>query len=211
MLLLPRAFLLSVNLQFADFYTLNPFVIVALVVECFGVTTICEGAFRECKSLRAIELPDSVQDINRMMVSRCTSLESIRLSSALTSIGEYTFSGCKSLHTVELPSALKKIIHNAFQGCSSLTEIRIPENVEEIWFEAFLNCSSLKTMRMPVSLRSFGRGVLQGCDTLETIELYGKLSKDKPIPEWLETLVSDKCSTCEIILEGRRITSINKD
>ena len=31
------------------------------------------------------------------------------------------------------------------------------------------------------------------------------------LPEWLDTLVSDKCSTCEIILEGRRITPINKD
>ena len=174
-----------------------------------SVTHIYGGAFRGCTSLKTVVLPDSIQDMHRMIFTDCTSLESVRLPNAVTSIGEYTFSGCDSLRTVELPANLRKIVHNAFLGCRSLSEITVPEHTEEIWFEAFMNCTSLKKLRMPITLKDFGRDVLKGCTALESIELYGKLPKDKPIPEWLAKLAfDDRCNARKILIAEGRIDSV---
>ena len=174
-----------------------------------GVTVIYEGAFRSCDSLKTLVLPDSVQDMRRMIFTDCASLETVKLPDSVTSIGEYTFSGCHKLRTVILPANLRQIIHDAFLGCESLTEITVPEKTEEIWSEAFMNCKSLKKLRIPVTLQSFGRDVLKGCTALETIELYGKMPKDKPIPEWLANMAfDDRSNAREILTSEDRIDAV---
>ena len=81
-----------------------------------NTTGIADGTFYYCRSLTAIDIPESV-----------------------TSIGRYAFSGCSSLTTITIPEGVTSIGWSAFSGCSSLTTINIPESVTSIGESAFSN------------------------------------------------------------------------
>ena len=63
------------------------------------VTTIGKDAFRYCKSLTSVTIPNSV-----------------------TTIGGYAFSGCESLKSVTIPNSVTRIGWGAFYGCDNLPE-----------------------------------------------------------------------------------------
>ena len=82
------------------------------------------GAFSDCKTLKAIEIPASVETIEAS-----------------------AFKGCSKLTTVtfEKGSQLKTIggdgsFYGAFYGCTALTAIEIPASVETIEASAFKGC-----------------------------------------------------------------------
>ena len=81
------------------------------------VTSIGNGAFYDCKSLRNIVFPDSV-----------------------TSIGDSAFEGCTSLTSLVIPDSVTSIGDSAFDGCSSLTDIVLPDSVTSIGDCAFFLC-----------------------------------------------------------------------
>ena len=70
-----------------------------------GVTSIGNGAFRECSSLADITIPEGV-----------------------TSIGIKAFRGCSSLAAITIPDRVTTISNYAFWGCSSLMAITIPDD-----------------------------------------------------------------------------------
>ncbi len=68
------------------------------------VTVIGDNAFFDCKSLKSINIPDSV-----------------------TEIGTRAFYGCKSLTLITVPDSVKVIKPFAFRECTSLTSIKLPD------------------------------------------------------------------------------------
>ncbi len=78
------------------------------------VTTIDQGAFSECTSLKSVTIPKGIKKIEF-----------------------YAFSDCKNLKTVALPSGLEVIEGSAFNGCASLENVNIPKSVKSIGLFAF--------------------------------------------------------------------------
>ena len=70
-------------------------------------TAIRSSAFQDCRTLRTINLPNSVNYID-----------------------SYAFNGCVSLVSIALPSALEEIGYQAFWGCSKLVEVFNPSKLE---------------------------------------------------------------------------------
>lgn len=64
------------------------------------VTSIDWAAFRDCSSLKYIEIPNSVTSIGEGAFFSCGSLTSIEIPNSVTSIGECAFSGCSSLTNI---------------------------------------------------------------------------------------------------------------
>ena len=87
-------------------------------LDGYPVVCIWERAFRGCRSLTGIVLPEGLEDI-----------------------AEEAFCGCSSLTYIILPNGLRYIGSRAFSGCSSLNRVVIPVSVTTIGFDAFEDCA----------------------------------------------------------------------
>lgn len=101
------------------------------------VTTIGQGAFKDCKNLESIVLPKRLQEIYREAFQNCVKLKSIVLPNTIKKIGISAFEGCSSLSSVTLGTGLREIGIWAFNDCPSLKSITIPANVTYIGAKAF--------------------------------------------------------------------------
>ncbi|MBO7239472.1 MAG: leucine-rich repeat protein, partial [Bacteroidaceae bacterium] len=85
-----------------------------------SVTSIGEGAFKNCSSLTAVEIGNSVTNIGEGAFMNCSSLTGIEIGNSVTSIGEGAFMDCSSLAAVEIGNSLTSIGERAFDNCSAL-------------------------------------------------------------------------------------------
>lgn len=106
-----------------------------------GLASVGSISFRDCKSLRNIEIPDF-----------------------MTVIYEGCFSGCEALNEVKLPPTVKEIRQDAFAYCSSLKEIELPVGVMlSNW--AF-NSAGLEKVVIPAGVTTIGNAAFGGCAQL---------------------------------------------
>ncbi len=138
-----------------------------------GKSVICigEDAFKGCKSLSSIKLPEGVTEIGDRAFSECSNLRSIKLSENITSIGNNTFSSCSSLGNIKLPEGLKSIGEWAFSYCSSLSSIELPKGVTSIEESTFEGCRNLNSIKLPEGLTSIEDDAFSVCKSLNSIEL----------------------------------------
>ncbi len=73
----------------------------------------------------------------------CTSLENINLPGNLVNIGMKAFAYCTSLTSLQIPDGTQTIDQGAFASCTGLTQINIPSSVYEMGALAFVNCPAL--------------------------------------------------------------------
>ncbi len=162
--------------------------------EVFAVTGIGMGAFKDCKSLGkivlpetiekigmgaffncaylpSIILPESVKEIGQAAFRDCKMLKSINLPNGLTLLNGLTFYGCRSLESIELPNSLSSISLRVFEGCESLASVKIPKGLTKIGEASFAGCSSLETIDMGDSLEFLSLHYFEGCNALKTIVL----------------------------------------
>jgi hypothetical protein len=91
----------------------------------YPVTKIGTGAFKECKLLTEVVIPNNI-----------------------TIIGSHAFSGCKSLIKVVIPDSVTSIRQGAFSGCDALEKVTIGKNVVNIEQYAFMNSSNLDRLEI---------------------------------------------------------------
>ncbi len=111
-----------------------------------AVTEIGRGGFNGCHSLRAVELPPSIERIGDFAFNACDSLKAIDLPASLTEVGDHAFSGCAMLKTVVIPDAVRSIGDFAFFGCTQVTSVSIGKGLESIGQRAFQRCQQLRTI-----------------------------------------------------------------
>ncbi len=90
------------------------------------------GAFRGCRNLTNISIPNSVKNIGSYEFSGCSGLTSIVIPNSVTSIGGYAFFDCDSLTSITVPNSVTSIGSYAFDDCNLLTSIIIPNSVTRI-------------------------------------------------------------------------------
>ena len=79
---------------------------------------ICDGAFRYCKSLQSVTIPNSVTKIGDKAFEKCVSLQSITIPNSVKSIGNRAFCLCRSLQSITILNSVRNIGNNAFLGCN---------------------------------------------------------------------------------------------
>jgi hypothetical protein len=124
-----------------------------------GVTSLPggwqNGAFYDCKNLRAITFPSS-----------------------LTDIGIDCFMGCSALSIEVSLTNLNNISYGAFQS-TAITKIldlgkitTIPNAGSSSSHKTFGNCSQLEVAKLPSTLESIGNKAFSGCSILKTVVIY---------------------------------------
>ena len=68
-----------------------------------GVTTIGEGAFRNCSKLKYLIIPEGVVSIKSSAFMYCSELQSIVIPPGVTSIEGYAFYGCSGIRSLVIP------------------------------------------------------------------------------------------------------------
>jgi len=114
-----------------------------------SVTTIQMNAFRGCRSLVRITIPDTITVIDDDAFRDCDSLRYIRLPINLELISIAAFANCKSLEAVFLPSTVTSINNAAFGYCTSLRFCILTDTID-LGHGVFRGC----TNRLPTAVRN---------------------------------------------------------
>ena len=146
-----------------------------------NVLKIGEGAF-ENLSIRSVEFPKGLREIDRFAFRNCHHLTTIQLPDNVECIHEEAFVDCSGLKTISTPKKLKPGILS-FSGCSSLVSICFPVGVTGVCCR---NCTSLQSVQLPESVSVLQAGAFEGCNSLQTIRL----------PEGLKTIYQGAFSGC---------------
>jgi len=114
---------------------------------------IAGGTFRNCHSLSAIIIPDSITSIQSYAFSGCSSLESLVIPSSVISIEGSTFEGCSSLKSVVFLGSVEPRSSggvngrvNAFGSCDALNYVCVPPDYTSLSFcgkDVYFSSSSL--------------------------------------------------------------------
>ena len=119
--------------------------------EDFQANPLCKGGtlYLRGECVNELTMPASITTIGNGSFAGCGSIRSIVIPETMERVGLNAFSQCKNLTEVVVSSHSKTIISNAaFQGCSSLTTVFLPESVTVIGENAFRECQKL-TMIAP--------------------------------------------------------------
>ena len=135
-----------------------------------GVKVIGDGAFKLCKSLTSINIPNSVTTIGDLAFGGCKSLTNINIPNSVTTIGEGAFEFCKSLTNINIPNSVTTIGNSAF-ACASLISINIPNSVTTIGDSAFSGCDYLASINIPNSVTTIGKDAFSYCASLASINI----------------------------------------
>lgn len=136
-------------------------------------------AFGECSTLKSVEIPESVEAMDKSAFASCTNLAEVKISSGLKNIGETAFYGCGKLENITIPDSVIKMDAAVFYGCEKLENITISNNLESIGQYAFQECNSLKSIKIPDSVTKMDEGVFYKCGNLENITIPSKVTSIK--------------------------------
>lgn len=96
----------------------------------YTVTGIRKGAFKDCKELKSVFIPQSIEVIGDEAFMNCYNLETVTTPEAsFKTLGALAFGACINLSKVNLPGTLIHIKGNAFYQCPSITKVHLPCSV----------------------------------------------------------------------------------
>ena len=132
------------------------------------ITRILKDAFRECKTLRSVHIPDSIVSIEEWAFA-FSEIAYVRLPDTLTSIEPFVFYSCKRLTSIHIPSGVLSIGDDSFSLCTALTSLDIPPSVQSIGKGSFSSCNSLTSIVIPATVRSLDDNAFSYCASLQEV------------------------------------------
>ena len=170
-----------------------------IIPSCYNnlpVTKILDNAFKNCKNIRSVVIPDSVIFIDLTAFLGCSNLTSIVIdkknkvydsrnncNAIIETATNTLLQGCS---TTIIPDTVASIGCDAFNCCRNLTNIEISNSVENIGENAFFDCSSLISIEIPNAVKSIGDCAFVDCSSLTSID----------IPDSVESIGFDAFEYC---------------
>ncbi len=168
-----------------------------------SVTTIGEGAFRNCTGLTELTLPASITNIGADAFEGCTNLEKVNIQCEMSALPEGAFSGLTNLKEVaigkgDIParcfentaitsidlSGAAVIGERAFAGCTGITEVTLTDDVIAIGSGAW-DGISVPSFIIPA-------GIAADTSTIPTVDIanvrISDAATDDAVAAWNEVL-----------------------
>lgn len=160
-------------------------------INGLAVCVIGEDAFTDRASLKSVDIPETVQIIEKGAFKRCyylekvtgcegvvaieeyafaydTELEGFPFGDKLQIVGDYAFVWCESITEINVVSTLDYIGNYAFRDCRKVAEINFADEVVNIGKEAFM-ATDIKSLVYPYATGAIGEGAFKHCSALESI------------------------------------------
>ena len=182
------------------------------------VQTIGVGAFRGCRTLTSITIPNSVTRIESSAFGH-TGLASVEFSNSLEYIGNSAFAGCTSLISITLPNSRITIDQSAFYICYNLKTVTIPSSVTFIGKEAFSWCTALESVTSYITdVFETGEKAFLNCSGATLYVPAGLVSTYQATADWNRLNVEEiagislklACSDCGKVTINDTFTFSNK-
>lgn len=143
------------------------------------VVGIGPDAFRGCKNIKTLLIPDGIRFIEGGAFAECSNLRKVVFPATLKRIGSDYFSGSSAsgafegclIESMILPPSLEVIGVNTFLGCTKLVKVVLPEQLKRINETAFFGCKTLNEIQFPLSLQQIGMHAFYGCESLSVLVL----------------------------------------
>ena len=129
-----------------------------------GTRLVDPEAFRNCKSVTRVEIPESLVSLGDYPLAECTALREIYVEDGNTkyfamdnvlyekaTMTLLNYPNGKDNKVFIVPSFTKSIASLAFAGNPYLNEVILHENLKWIGYNAFYNCVSMKRMEIPAN------------------------------------------------------------
>ncbi len=131
-------------------------VVIPATYNGLPVTAIGNSVFRDCTSLKAVTIPDSVTNIGNYAFSGCSNLEKMAVEEGnivyhskgnciIETASKTLIAGCQN-SVIPTDGSVTSIGASAFSGRSGITSITIPSSVTSIGGGAFASCNNLKSI-----------------------------------------------------------------
>ena len=88
-----------------------------------SVTIIGNYAFKGCKELKSITLPNTVTSIKNSAFDGCKGMTNITIPDSVTNMEDGAFYGCDGLANVIIGKDITRISKSMFYGCDALTDV----------------------------------------------------------------------------------------
>ena len=181
---------------------LNKYTYIKEIVIGDRVSSIGEGAFRECTSLTSVTIGNSVTSIGYYVFYGCTSLTSVTIGNNVAEIGFRTFENCTSLASITIPDSVTSIGQFAFANCTSLTSINLPNSITSLGGNAFNKCTSLTSINLPNSITIISNGVFSDCTSFTSITIPDSVTS-------IDQFAFSGCASLKSITIPDSVTSID--
>ncbi|MGN1118863.1 MAG: leucine-rich repeat protein [Oscillospiraceae bacterium] len=149
-----------------------------------GLTEIYNEAFRDCKSLKQVNIPagltyagTSAGQFTSGVFYDCDALETVTFDSGIKTITKGLFYGCTGIKHIELPDTVTLIEESAFRSCENLTSIKLSNSLTTIERFAFKN-TGLVEVQLPSSLTTISNEAFSDCKLLKKVNIPAGLAFD---------------------------------
>lgn len=145
-----------------------------------GIKTINRNSFWNCKGIKHIVFPKSLEDIGYNPFVGCSNIHFESHSPYYKVIDDILYNkdqtkivcypSWKAVGDVKLPESVITLERGAFSGCSEMTSINL-HNVNTINKSCFTNCSSLKSVYCSDLITYIGEWAFAYCSNLEKVSV----------------------------------------
>ncbi|MBR5209732.1 MAG: leucine-rich repeat domain-containing protein, partial [Paludibacteraceae bacterium] len=167
----------------------------------YTVTAISANAFKNCKYLVSLSIPNTITTIGDSPFYSCdnlryneydnanylgneknpylvlvsakdTEIKTIEINNDCKIIGWSAFSCCYNLNSVFIPNSVVEIGSSTFMDCNGMTAIRLSNAITSIKPRTFGRCSKLSIVEIPNSaITSIGDEAFVGCSGLTVVTI----------------------------------------
>ena len=164
-----------------------------------GITTIREGAFSGCKSLRSIRLPSTLKEIGFESLYN-SGLYDINIPDGVETIDTYAFAYCSSMTNAVIGAGVHALSNGTFKSCAKLECVYIGSGVTNIVMDSVSGCSRHKKFEVasgnPVYSSNLGLLLSKNGKTLVAVP---NGLENVVIPDGVESFASGAFNDCAMV------------
>ncbi len=139
----------------------------------YKVTSIGDMAFYQNKTLKKIDIPNTVTDIGYRSFYGSGLEGELILPNSVDSIRGASFEYTNITKAV-LPNSIRYMAGYTFSNCKQLKEVQYSHHIPAVGQYNFQNCELLESIVLPPSIKSIGTNAFKGCKNLKSVYMgYG--------------------------------------